>query len=113
MLLTELHYESAFIIISIITHRSLNTHPSRIKKDEDTVQKILSTAEATFIDLLSPLPLISISTGIIATEKVTSDMISVKVIGKEAMDTLIRSRLSVNRTASIFDPIKIRLKHVR
>ena len=88
-------------------------NPSRIKNDKDAVQKILSTIEATFIDPLSPLPLISISTGIIATDKVTSDMMSAKAIGKEAMDTFIRSRLSVNRTASIFDPIKIRLKHVR
>ena len=85
-------------------HPDLN--PSRIKKDEDTVQKILSTIEATFIDPLSPLPLISISAGNIATDKVTSDMMSAKAIGKEAMDTFIRSRLSVSRTASIFDPIK-------
>ena len=85
-------------------HPDLN--PSRIKKDEDAVQKILSTIEATFIDLLSPLPLISISAGIIATDKVISDMISAKAIGKEAMATFIRSRLSENRTASIFDAIK-------
>ena len=85
-------------------HPDLN--PSRIKKDEDAVQKILSTIEATFNDPLSPLPLISISTGIIVTDKVTSDMMSAKAIGKEAMDTFIRSRLSVNRTVSIFDSIK-------
>ena len=60
-------------------HADLN--PSRIKKDEDAVQKILSTIEATFIDQLSPLPLISISTGIIATDKGTSDMMFAKAIG--------------------------------
>ena len=37
-------------------HPDLN--PSRIKKDEDAVQKILSTIEVTFIDPLIPLPLI-------------------------------------------------------
>ena len=88
----------------VILHPDLN--PSRIKKNEDTVQKILSTIESTFIDPLSPLSLISISTGIIATDKVTSDMMSAKAIGKETMDTFIRSRLSVHRTTSIFDPIK-------
>ena len=60
-------------------HADLN--PSRIKKDEDAVQKILSTIEATFIDQLSPLPLISISTGITATDKGTSDMMFAKAIG--------------------------------
>ena len=59
---------------------------SRIKKDEDAVQKISSAIEATFVDPLSPLPLISISTGIIATDKVTSDMMSAKAIGKEAIE---------------------------
>ena len=42
-------------------HPDLN--PSRIKKDEDAVQKI-STIEATYVDPLSPVPLISISTGL-------------------------------------------------
>ena len=52
-------------------HPDLN--PSRILKDEADVQKILSTISNTFISPLSLQPLVSKSTGIVATEKVVHD----------------------------------------
>ena len=84
-------------------HPDLN--PSRIRRDANLVQKILSTIDTTFIDPLSLLPLISISTGVMVTYKVTSDMISAKTLGKKAMDEFITSRLSNRTTAYFFDPI--------
>ena len=80
--------------------------PSRIKKDEDDVQRILSTISTTFVDPLSPLPLLSISTGIMATEKVTIDMMTAKQCGQTAMSEFTETRLSQQATKSFFDPMK-------
>ena len=60
-------------------HHDLN--PSRIMQDEKAVQCILSVVATNFIDHLSPLELMSISTGVLATEKVASDMSSAKEKG--------------------------------
>ena len=68
--------------------------------------KSISTTDTSFIDQLSPLPLLSISTGVVATDKVTPDMMSAKSVGKNAMDEFISSRLSNRRTAYFFNPIK-------
>ena len=63
-------------------YHDLNT--SRIMQDEKAVQCILSVIATTFIDPLSPLKLMSISTGVLATEKVPSDMSSAKKKGEAA-----------------------------
>ena len=85
-------------------HHNLN--PSRIMQDEKAVQCILSVIATTFIDPLSPLPLISISTGVLASEKVASDITSAKEIGETAFYTSVKSRLSNEKTMCIFDPMK-------
>ena len=85
-------------------HPDLN--PSRIKKDEGAVQKILEIISTTFIDPLSPQPLLSISNGVLATDKVSKDTLSAKAIGKTAMDEFIRDRLSKKQITCLFDPIK-------
>jgi hypothetical protein len=61
-------------------HPDLN--PSRIKKDEEDVQKIFSTLAETFIDPLSTQPLISLSTGVAASDKVAQDMKRAKELGE-------------------------------
>ena len=76
-----------------------------MKKDEEAVQNILSIITTTFIDPLSPFPLISISTGVQATEKVTTDILSVKKVGKAAMKKFISSRLSDEKSLCFFNPI--------
>ena len=73
-------------------HPDLN--PSRTKKDKACVLKILETISTTFIGPLSPQPRLSISNGVLATDKVSSDMLSAKAFGKAAMDEFIRDRLS-------------------
>ena len=85
-------------------HPDLN--PSRMKKDEADVKRILEIISTTFIDPLSPQPLLSISNGVLATDKVSNDMLSAKVIGKAAMDEFIRNRLSDKKINCFFDPIK-------
>ena len=86
--------------IPIYKHPDLN--PSRIKKDEAAVLKILETISTTFIDPLNPQPLLSISNGVLATDKVSSDMLSAKAFGKAAMDELIRDRLSKKKIHCFF-----------
>ena len=85
-------------------HHDLN--PSRIMQDEKAVQCILSVVATTFIDHLSPLELMSISTGVLATEKVASDMSSAKEKGETAFYTFVKIRLSNEKTMYIFDPMK-------
>ena len=85
-------------------HPDLN--PSRIMKDENAVQRILSTIATTFIDPLSPSQLMSITTGVMATEIVSLDMLSAKSKGKAALDEFVENRLSDKRIMCIFDPIK-------
>ena len=85
-------------------HHDLN--PSRIVQDEKAIQCILSVIAATFIDPLSPLQLMSISTGVLATEKMASDMSSAKKKGETAFYTFVKSRLSNEKTMCIFDPMK-------
>ena len=64
-------------------HPDLN--PSRIKKDEKDVQHILAIIETTFVDLSCPSQLMSISTGVLANEKVESDILSVKEKRQQAL----------------------------
>jgi len=66
-------------------HADLN--PSRIKKDENDVQRILAIIETTFIDPFCPSLLMSISTGVLANEKVESEILIAKEKGLAAFDT--------------------------
>ena len=71
-------------------------NPSHILKDEAYVQEILSTISNTFIDRLSPHPLASISTGIVATENAVHDLNNAKKIGQLAKEEFIKSRIQEN-----------------
>ena len=85
-------------------HHGLN--PSKIMQDEKAVHCILPVIGTTFIDPLSPSQLMSISTGVLATEKVISDMSSAKKKGDTAFYTFVKSILSNEKTMCIFDPMK-------
>ena len=58
---------------------------SRIKKDQDPVDNILGILETTFIDPLSPLLLMCISTDLVAIKKATKDMLLAETLGEAAM----------------------------
>ena len=85
-------------------HPDLN--PSRIKKDENDVRRILAIIETTFVDPFCPSQLMSISTGVLANEKVESDILSAKDKRQADFETFVRTRLSKEKTMRIFDPIK-------
>ena len=63
-------------------HPDMN--PSRIKKDQDTIDNILGILETTFINTLT-LPLMCISTGVFANEKVTKHMLLAETLGEAAI----------------------------
>ena len=52
--------------------------------------------------------MVSISSGIVAADKVVHDLTNAKKIGKSAMDEFIKSRLQEESLKSFFDPIKER-----
>ena len=66
---------------------------SRIKKDQDAVDNILGILETTFIDPLSPLLLMSISTDLVAIKKAAKDMLLAETLGKAAMKKYLDIRL--------------------
>ena len=73
---------------------------SRIKKDLDAVDSILGILETTFIDPLSPLPLMCISASVVANKKVTKDMFLAETLREAAMNKI--SQYSIRRTESKF-----------
>ena len=79
-------------------------------QDEKAVQCILSVIATKFIDHLSPIQLMSISTGVLATEKVASDMSSAKEKGETAFYTFVKIRLSNEKTMYTLDPMKKKMK---
>ena len=78
---------------------------SRIKKDLDAVNSILGILETTFIDPLSPLPLICISASVVKNKKLPKDMLLAETLGEAAMKIFLDIRLREQRT-SFFNPIK-------
>ena len=66
-------------------------NPSRIMQDEKAVQCILSVIATTFTAPLDPLPLMSVCTGVLATEKVASDMSSAKEKVKQHSTLLLKA----------------------
>ena len=60
-------------------------------QDEKAVQCILSVIATTFIAPLGPLSLMSICTGVLATEKVGSDMSSAKEKVKQHSTLLLKA----------------------
>ena len=83
--------------IRINFYKQLYKHPDlispRIKKDQDAVDNILGILETTFIDPLSPLFLMSISTDLVAIKKATKDMLLAETFGKAAMKKFLDIRL--------------------
>ena len=55
---------------------------------------------------IKPATLLSISNGLLATDKVSSDMLLAKAFGKAFMDEFIRDRLSEKKIHRFFDTIK-------
>ena len=58
---------------------------SRIEKYLDAVDSIFGILETTFIDPLSPLPLMCISASVVANKKLAKDMLLAETLGEAAM----------------------------
>ena len=95
----HLHYSS-----QSYQHKDLSS--SRIIRDENDVQAILSVLRDSFVDPFSAQPLLSISTGIVVDQKASSDLLNAFQIGIRSMNTFMTSRFSEASNLSIFDPIK-------
>ena len=80
---------------------------AQIKKDQQAVHEILHIISTTFIDPLSAQPLMSISIGILVSDKVTHDMLSAKDLVKIAMEEFVCDRLGKERAKCFYDPIKL------
>ena len=66
---------------------------SRIKKDLDAVDSILGILETTFIDPLSPLPLMCLSACVVANKKLAKDMLLAETLGEAAMKIFLDIQL--------------------
>ena len=66
---------------------------------------MLSIIEECFIDPFSKTPLLSISNGILATEKLISDSFNDFKLGTERMGTFIKERC-IEKFKDFFDPLK-------
>ena len=79
--------------IRTIFYKQLYKHPdlisSRIKIGQDAVDNIFGILETTFIDPLSPLLLMCISTDLVAIKKATKDMLLAETLGEAAMKKVL------------------------
>ena len=100
----NLFLQTSWLPATEVQDHDLN--PSRTMQDEKAIQCILSVIATTFIDPLSPLQLMSISTGVLGTEKVASDISSAKEKGETGFYTFVKSRLCNEKTMCILDPMK-------
>ena len=78
---------------------------SRIRQDEKHIQAVISILTDTFINPFNNQTLVSISTGIQTTDRVTQDMLKARDLGQKSMEAFLTDRLC-NSESSIFDPIK-------
>ena len=78
---------------------------SRIRNDQDDVTSMLSIIQECFIDPFSANLLLSISNGILATEKLVSDSFNDFMLGIERMDTVVKERC-IEKSKDFIDPLK-------
>ena len=68
-----------------IVHSDLTA--GRIQKDLKDVKSVMQVVTETFVFPFTACPLLCISNGAVATEKVCSDLANAKTIGKNRMNT--------------------------
>ena len=85
-------------------HKDLS--PARILKDGKDISAVLTVLLETFINPISELSLVSISTGIQANKKIVHDLSKASEIGKDQMKKFVDECIGTNSTMSFFDPVK-------
>ena len=84
-------------------HPDLN--PTRIKRDQKDVLAVKETIISLFINPFEEMELISLSSGIIPTEKVTADLLDAELIGEGELVKFQKERLS-DQNVNFYDTIK-------
>ena len=79
--------------------------PSRIQGDQSDVQTVQGTITSLFVHPFSELQLVGLSSDIVATEKIESDLLEAETKGEEQMKNFIEKRL-VDQTIDFYEPIK-------
>ena len=78
---------------------------SRIRKDQNDITSMLSIIEECFIDPFGENPLLSISNGMLATQKLTLDTLNDFKLGTGRMDTFIEERC-IEKSKCFFDQLE-------
>ena len=84
-------------------HKDLNI--TRIEKDLKDVQEIIDLLEEVFIHPVEERGLVSLPSGIVATD-IKDDLMNAYSLGQKAIDNFINERLSENGSVDFFEPVK-------
>ena len=88
---------------TVNVHHDLS--PKCIQRDEENVKAIINVINENFISPFEDQELISLSSGILPTEKITSDLLTAEEKGLSALNTFNEKRL-VKQTTDFYEPIK-------
>ena len=85
------------------------TGKSRMKRDEEDVQKVMEVVSSWTNPFQTSEELSSLSSGCVVTETIKSDLLAAKETGTEALTAFVEDRL-LSDSAGFFDPLpKLRL----
>ena len=76
-----------------------------MRRDEEDVKAIINIINESFISPFEEQELVSLSNGVLPTEKTTSDLLTAEEKGLSALNTFIGERL-VKQTTYFYEPIK-------
>ena len=76
-----------------------------MRRDEEDVKAIVNIVNESFISPFKEQELVSLSNGVLPTEKTTSDLLTAEEKGLSALNTFIGERL-VKQTTNFYEPIK-------
>ena len=96
----------AFYKNTVDVHHDLS--PKRIQWEEEDVKAIINVIIENFISPFEEQELVSLSSGVLPTEKITSDFLTGEEKGLHTLNTFIEEQL-VKQTTDVYEPIK-RLK---
>ena len=83
--------------------------PGRIKRDESDVSRVIESIQCSFINPFGEEnDLVTLSSGVKATEEIKDHLLNAESYGKSAMDDFVKNRLSEKPVQDFFDPIKKR-----
>ena len=88
---------------AINVHHDLS--PKRIQRDEEDVKAIIDVINENFISPFEEQELMSLSNGVLQTEKIANDLLTTEEKGLAALDAFIKDRL-VKQATDFYETIK-------